>query len=216
LPTVDRLMALRRQMQGGDQIDELHALEMKGKLQLGAARLDTTLIAAAPNRVIRTIKSQAGAVITVVDDRHARKKSPGEAVEELTGLWLDEARRISPFARLLDWRETAKAVRVVGRVHVGNEDAWIVRIESEFDPPLTRYVGATSGLLLKEESWITAKGVGTIPRSVVYEDYRAVAGVQLPFRLTTESAVTGKQVMQFAECRPNPVINAATFALPNE
>jgi hypothetical protein len=34
--------------------------------------------------------------------------------------------------------------------------------------------------------------------------------------LTTESAVTGKQVMQFAECRPNPVINAATFALPNE
>jgi hypothetical protein len=74
----------------------------------------------------------------------------------------------------------------------------------------------TSGLLLQEEGWITAKKLGTVPRSVVYDDYRAVAGVQLPFRLTTESPVTGKQVTQFAECTPNPVINAATFALPNE
>ena len=40
--------------------------------------------------------------------------------------------------------------------------------------------------------------------------------MQLPFRLTTESAVTGKQVMQFAEVRPNPVIDAATFSSPRE
>jgi len=216
LPTVDRLMSLRREKQGGDRIDELHGLEMNGKLQVGAARLDTTLIAAAPDRVIRSIKSQAGVVTTVVDGRSARKFSPGEPVEELAGLWLDEARRINPFARLRDWRETATAVRVVGKDKLGSEDVWIVRVESEFEPPQTRYVSPKSGLLLKEEGWITAKGLGTFPRSVACADYREVAGVQLPFRLTTESAVTGKQVMQFAEVRPNPVIDAATFSSPKE
>jgi CubicO group peptidase (beta-lactamase class C family) len=216
LPTVDRLMSLRREKQGGDRIDELQGLEMNGKLQVGAARLDTTLIAAAPNRVIRRIKSQAGVVTTLVDGRSARKLSPGEPVEELAGLWLDEARRINPFARLRDWRASASAVRVVGKDKLGSEDVWIVRVDGEFEPPQTRYVSVKSGLLLKEEGWITAKGLGTVSRSVAFEDYREVAGVKLPFRLTTESAVTGKQVMQFAECRPNPVINAATFSLPKQ
>ena len=119
-------------------------------------------------------------------------------------------------SRLRDWRETATEVRVVGKDKLGSEDVWIVRVESEFEPPQTRYVSLKSGLLLKEESWITAKGLGTFPRSVACADYREVAGVQLPFRLTTESAVTGKQVMQFAEVRPNPVIDAATFSPPKE
>jgi hypothetical protein len=105
---------------------------------------------------------------------------------------------------------------VVGKDKLGSEDVWIVRVDSEFEPPLTRYVSAKSGLLLKEEGWITAKGLGTVPRTVACADYREVAGVQLPFRLTTESAVTGTQVMQFAECRPNPVIDGATFSLPKE
>jgi CubicO group peptidase (beta-lactamase class C family) len=214
LPTVDRLMAFRREKQGGDRIDQLRSVEMKGKLRIGSNQLATTLIAAAPDRVIRTINSQPGPVTTLVDGRRAHKKSPGQPVEELTGLFFDDARRISPLARLRDWRETATVVRIAGKDKLGDEDVWIVRVESEFEPPLTRYVGAKSGLLLKEEGWITAKGLGTVPRSVAYDDHRTVAGVKLPFRLTTESAVTGKQVMQFAECTPNPVINATTFALP--
>ncbi len=49
-------------------------------------------------------------------------------------------------------------------------------LDSEFEPPQTRYISVTSGLLLKEEGWITAKGLGTVPRSVAYDDYREVAG----------------------------------------
>ena len=113
---------------GAIEIDKLHALEMKGKLQLGAARLDTTLIAAAPLPRDSNDQVAGGVTITLVDERHARKKSPGEPVEELTGLWLDEARLISPFVRLRDWRETAKAVRVAGKDRLGNQVAWIVRL----------------------------------------------------------------------------------------
>jgi hypothetical protein len=93
---------------------------------------------------------------------------------------------------------------------------WIVRLDSEFSPPVTRYVSTKSGLLLKEESWITSKGVGTAPLTVQYDDYREVAGVKIPFRLTSESRLTGKQVMQFTEAKANVEINAKTFTLPKE
>jgi hypothetical protein len=174
------------------------------------------MIAAGPDRVIRRMSSPAGVVTTVVDGGRARKQSPGEPLEELRGLWRDEALRINPLARVRDWRETSVAVRVAGKDRLGDEEVWVVRIECEFQPPLTRYVSTKSGLLRREEAWITAKGVGTVPLTVLYDDYREVSGVQLPFRLTSESAVTGKQIMQFTEAKPNPEISATTFSLPKQ
>jgi hypothetical protein len=70
--------------------------------------------------------------------------------------------------------------------------------------------------LLKEEAWITAKGVGTVPFTVLFEDYREVAGVQLPIRLKSESRLTGKQIMQVTEAYANVIIRRETFALPKD
>jgi CubicO group peptidase (beta-lactamase class C family) len=213
LPTVEHLMAVRREQQGGERIDALRSLEMKGKLLVGAAKIDTSLVADGPDRVIRRISSQAGVVTTVVDRGRVLRQSPGEPIEDLQGLWRDEAQRINPLARLRDWRESSVAVRVASKGRVDGEDVWIVRLDCPFQPPLTRYVSAKSGLLKKEEAWVTAKGVGTVPLTVRYDDYREVAGVQLPFRMMSERAVTGKQVMQFTEAKPNPEIRGGTFTV---
>jgi CubicO group peptidase (beta-lactamase class C family) len=215
LPSVDQVMAFRREKQGGDRIDALRSLEIKGKLRVGATQLDSTLIAAGADRVIRRMNSPAGVVTTVVDGGRARQKTPGQPVEELKGLRRDEALRLSPLALLRDWRETSVALRLAGKDRLGDEDVWILRLEYEFQPPVTRYVSTTSGLLRKEEAWTTAKGVGTVPITIRYDDYREVAGVQLPFRLTAES-VFAKSIMQFSEAKPNPEISAQTFALPKE
>ena len=48
-----------------------------------------------------------------------------------------------------------------------------------------------SGVLLKkEEGWITASGLGTVPISIRFDDYRDVAGVKVPFRSMSESALS--------------------------
>jgi hypothetical protein len=151
----------------------------------------------------------------VVERGRVRKQSPGQPVEDLRGLWGDEAVRINPFSRLRDWRETAVSVRVAGKDRLGDEEVWVVRVECEFLPPLTRYVSTRTGLLLKEEAWVTVKAASTVALTVRYEDYREVAGVKIPFRLTGESRLTGKQVMQFTEAKPNAEIRADTFALPD-
>jgi hypothetical protein len=188
---------------------------MKGKLQVGTTVIDSTVVAAGIDRVVRRLSGPGGVDTTVVESGRVRKRSPGQPVEELRGLWGDEGVRINPFSRLRDWRETAVSVRVAGKDRLGDEEVWVVRVECEFSPPLTRYVSARTGLLLKEQAWVTVKAAGTVPVTVRYEDYREVAGVKIPFRLTSESRLTGKQVMQFTEAKPNVGIRADTFTLPN-
>jgi CubicO group peptidase (beta-lactamase class C family) len=216
LPSVEQMMAFRREKQGGDRIDALRSLEIKGKLRVGLTEIDNTIVAAGSDRVVRRMRSPAGTETTVVEGGRVRKQSPGQPVEELSRLWRDEALRINPLARLHDWRETYAAVRVAGKDRLGDEEVWIVRVECEFLPPLTRYVSTRTGLLLKEEAWVTAKGMGTVPLTVHCENYREVAGVKLPFRLISQSRVTGKQTMQFTEAKANREIQEDTFALPKE
>ena len=58
------------------------------------------------------------------------------------------------------------------------------------------------------------KSIGTIPFSIEYDDYREVAGVRLPFRLTSESAATSRQVGQFSRSAANPDFPANAFSVP--
>jgi CubicO group peptidase (beta-lactamase class C family) len=202
LPSVEQVMAFRREKQGGDRIDALQSVELKGKLRVGANEVDYTILAAGTDRVTRRIRLPAGTETTIIDRKRVSKQSPGKPPEELGGLWRDEGVRINPIARMRDWRESPAAVTVAGKDRLGDEEVWIVRVECEFSPPLTRYVSTKTGLLLKEDAWVTARGIGTVPLTVRYEDYRKVAGVQLPFRWTSESRLTGKQILQFTEAIP--------------
>ena len=152
--------------------------------------MEVTVLAAAPDRVVRRVMSPDGVVTTSFDGKrhlgrrraqHGRRERPqarrGEANEPV---------------RLRDWREGSTAVRVAGKGRVDGEEVWVLRVDREFEPPVTRYVSTASGLLKKEEGWITAGGIGTVPISIRFDDYREVAGVKLPFRSTSESALTGK------------------------
>ena len=149
----------------------------------------------------RRLTSSAVTTETVVDNGVVTKKAPGLPTEEQHGLFGEEALRVDPLARLHDWRQTHPQVQVVGIDHFGDEEVWVLRVECQYTPPLTRFVSTKRGLLLREEAWITAKGAGTVPLSVEYEDYRNVSGVMLPFRLKSESRLTGKQVTEFTEIK---------------
>jgi hypothetical protein len=214
LPSVEQLMAFRREKQGGDRIDGLKSIEAKGTLNVGATKMAVNVLAAGTNRVIRRVDAPAGVVTTICDGKRATRQAASSPSEFEHGVKLDEARRMSPLARLRDWRESSPAVRVAGQGRIDGEDVWIVRVDCEFEPPLTRYVSKKFGLLKKEVAWITGSGIGTVPITIMFDDYREIAGVMLPFKSTSESALTGKQVLQVEEVRANPEVIDATFAVP--
>ena len=60
----------------------------------------------------------------------------------------------------------------------------------------------------------TTTAVGSVPTKIDYSDFRAVAGVQMPFQWTrtwTNNQVT----MQMKDIRPNVPIDAARFGRPD-
>jgi hypothetical protein len=210
-PSIDKLMAFRKEKQGGERIDALKKLEMKGQLKVGANQIDNVVVAVGSDRAIRRLNLPVGLETITVNGDRVKKEIAGQPAEDQTGVFHDQALRISPLARVRDWRETFTSMQVAGKDKIRNDEVWIVRLECKFLPPITRYVSVNSGLLVREDAWITAKGVGTVPYILRFDDYREVAGVKMPFRLSTESAVTGRQVMQFTEAKPNPDIDEGSF-----
>jgi hypothetical protein len=55
--------------------------------------------------------------------------------------------------------------------------------------------------------------VGAVPTRVDFEDFRPVAGVQMPF-LYTRTWTNNQVIMQLKEIRPNAPIDPARFTMP--
>jgi len=78
--------------------------------------------------------------------------------------------------------------------------------------PVKLYFDKNSGLLVRMVRY-TNTLVGPIPTQVDYSDYRAVAGVKMPFKWTT-TWVSGQSTTELNEIQPNVAIDAARFAKP--
>jgi hypothetical protein len=69
-----------------------------------------------------------------------------------------------------------------------------------------------SGLLVRQTRFIDT-AVGLIPLDVDYSDYRAVAGVKMPFKWTM-TWVDGKSKTELTDVQPNAAVAPAKFAKP--
>lgn len=216
-PTVDQLMAERRRLQGGERIDDLKGLSMEGTFDVGAAKSvgETKVLVGGPDRLARraSVKGKP-AETTIVDHGRAWRSVADQPFQELKGLFYEQAVLSNPLLRLGDWRNCYETVEIIGKDKVGKEDVWVVWTRPRSYPSSTKYVSIRTGLLLKEDTWITVKSIGTIPFSIAYDDYREVAGVRLPFRITSESAATSHQVGQFNRSAANPDFPANAFSVP--
>jgi photosynthetic reaction center cytochrome c subunit len=69
-----------------------------------------------------------------------------------------------------------------------------------------------SDLLVRQTRYINT-AVGLIPLHVDYSDYRAVAGVKMPFKWTT-TWVDGQSTTELTDVQPNAAVPAAKFMKP--
>jgi photosynthetic reaction center cytochrome c subunit len=77
----------------------------------------------------------------------------------------------------------------------------------------TLYFETQSGLLTRVLRYADSP-VGRIPTQIDYADYRAVAGVKMPFRWTV-TWLDGRSTIELSEIQPNVPIDAATFGRPS-
>ena len=78
--------------------------------------------------------------------------------------------------------------------------------------PLKLYFDKNSGLLVRMVRYADTL-VDQVTTQVDYSDYRAIAGVMLPFKWTV-TWVDGQSTTQLSEVQPNVPIDTAKFARP--
>ena len=74
------------------------------------------------------------------------------------------------------------------------------------------YFDVESGLLKRVVRYANS-AMGRVPTQIDFDDYREVAGVKVPFRWSF-AWVSGRDVVELSEVRPNVAIDAARFARP--
>jgi CubicO group peptidase (beta-lactamase class C family) len=198
------LMELRRRKQGGDSIDRLRSVELTGTLTIGQASGPVTVLAAADGSLASRVQIGTAEETTELAHGRGHKNHSITGRTELTGAFLEQVQLASPLIRIADWQRIYQRVEVVGREKLDAVDVWVVRVTPRYLPPATRYVAVETGLLVKDDGWLTVKGVGVVPFTTTYGDYRPVSGVLLPFHTESSSGLTGNQVVQWTVAQPLP------------
>ncbi len=100
----------------------------------------------------------------------------------------------------------------VGATMIDDTDVQVLEGTNSGKTPLKLYFDKNSGLLVRMVRY-TNTVVGPIPTQVDYSDYRAVAGVKMPFKWTT-TWVSGQSTTELDEIQPNVSIDPTRFAKP--
>jgi hypothetical protein len=167
----------------------------------------------APNQMTTIAQAQAGLNAKVFDGKQGwrmQQDTPiplmamtgdnlqGAAIEAM--IWFPAALQKS----FSQWQTNVASIN--------GTNVFAVQGSNPGQPPIRLYFDEESGRLVRLLHW-RRTAVGAIPTRVDFEDFRDVAGVQMPF-LWTRTWTNNQVVMQMKEIRPNAPVEASRFAQP--
>jgi hypothetical protein len=100
----------------------------------------------------------------------------------------------------------------VGLTTIDDRDVQVLQGTIPGQPPVKLYFDSKSGLLVRMVHYAESP-VGRTPTQIDYDDYREVAGVQLPFHWTL-TWTDGQTSFELTEVQPNVSIDNARFIKP--
>jgi outer membrane lipoprotein-sorting protein len=100
----------------------------------------------------------------------------------------------------------------VGKTTIGDRDVTIVQGSAPGLLPANLYFDDESGLLVRVVRW-NQTSVGPVPTELNYGDYRAVAGIKMPFTWTITQTYM-QATIKLAEVAANVPVDASRFTKP--
>lgn len=147
------------------------------------------------------------------DGTNAEQAYSFAPAEKLSGKRLEDTKLTSDLYSMLDWKSKYKHISVKRIAKVGDEEAYVVEFEPENGTKFTEYYSTKTFLLLKREGVITSSTSSvSLPYSVIYEDYREIDGVKMPFKQTNTSPSNGEIVTIVTKVTHNAEIDNKLFA----
>jgi Photosynthetic reaction centre cytochrome C subunit len=216
-PTVDQVFDKYVQALGGSQrLTALTSYSGKGTyigFETEQTKVPAEIFAKAPNQRQMTVHMAVGDNVRLFDGRTAWVAGSDKPVPlmPLSGGNLEGAR----IDALLGFPAGLKAAFAQWRVGATGLNDKLVRVlqgTNPRQPPVNFYFDGESGLLLRVLRLVDT-AVGRVPFQVDYSNYREVAGVKVPFTITT-TWTNGQSTLDLADVQPNVAIDAAKFNRP--
>ena len=202
---------------GAERLAKLTSFAAKGTYQgYQDEKYPVDVFAKAPNQISTVIHTAAGDSTTTYDGRAGwiagpATERPVSLLEltggDLTGAKLDAALWFPAQIQqaLTQWRPASSAT-------IDGRDMQMIQGSGDGRYPVNLYFDAKSGLLARMVRYAESP-VGLNPTQIDYADYRDVAGVRMPYRVTV-TWLDGKSMTVFSEIQPNVPIDAAKFTRP--
>jgi photosynthetic reaction center cytochrome c subunit len=218
-PSADQVLDRYIQAIGGaDRLAKLTSFAAKGTYQgYQDEKYPVDVFAKAGNQLSTVVHTAAGDSTTTYNGSAGWIAGPATerpvALLDLTdgdlaGAKLDAALwfpgQIKP--ALTQWRAASSAV-------IDGRDMQMIQGTGDGRYPVNLYFDSKSGLLARVVRY-SESPVGLNPTQIDYADYREVAGVRMPYRVTV-TWLDGKSTTEFSEIQPNVPIEATRFIKPN-
>lgn len=190
LPTVKEILDRYVKAVGGrENIQKIKSRTSSGTVELSPMNLKGTFESAAAPEAKSFVKmtiAGIGDLIEGTDGKTAWAINPIQGSREKAGAELAQAKLTNDFYRDLKLMKLFPKMELKGVEKLTGSDAYVISALAEGVPAETWYFDVKTGLLVRSDLSAVAPE-GTQPMSSYYEDYRSVDGVNIPFRIRTQT-----------------------------
>jgi CubicO group peptidase (beta-lactamase class C family) len=195
LPTVEELLALGPAGQRNQQ--STRTVRMTGTVRYPqmAVKGSFKIVSAGDDRLRTDIDlGRLGVVRTALNGNRGWVDPFSKWFMELDGEMVQQMRLLHSLSG--DWRRHYDSATVLSRDQVDGRPIYIVALRKEGLPNVTLRVDAETGDVLGFATALLMPGLGSVPSTTRFEDYRVVDGVRLPFRQVESNEQTGQTVLE--------------------
>ncbi len=217
--SVDSVVARYVEALGGrGALEKLTNSVSKGTASASGMEMQIELFRAAPALQASRVEIPGmGTIRDVYDGKRAWSASPFAGNSEKSGEELAKAVRDAAFHQPLQLKQLFSPLAYKGPENLGTQKVEVLEARLAGGAVERFYFGTANGLLARRDAEVDTSA-GRVKTVSVFEDYRAVDGVQQPHRvrMTIEAASQPPMEVDFklTEIRQNVVLPANAFARP--
>ncbi|MEQ1947767.1 MAG: photosynthetic reaction center cytochrome c subunit family protein [Bryobacteraceae bacterium] len=203
---------------GAANLSKLTSVVAKGKYRGYAddSEYPFELYAKAPNQRAVVLHGAVGNLSTVTDGKSAWQASPAIIslipVAELAGGDLNGAKLDAALLFPGQIKQALTQWRTIFPSNIGGKRMQVVQGTADGHWPINLYFDNATGLLTRQVRFSDTV-IGLAATQVDYADYRDVAGIKVPFKITS-SWFDGRVALELTDVQPNAAVDASKFAKP--
>ena len=216
LPTVEDILALRETDSRKAALNEMGTYCITGTIRSPQSGVEGTFymyVSGIERYRVDFDYGKYGYSRAALNGDQAWVESSFGPFDELHGQFLEQAKRGHPEAMDGDWLDFFGSIEVLRSDNLDGQKVYVLKLERGDLPPVTIFVDAANGDVLKSMVVVIQEGGIGIPITTRYEDFREVHGIRTAFRAISSNEQSGQIIIQVEKVEVNLDIDNSFFIL---